>query len=141
MGILLDLQGPKIRVGSFEEKIPLKAGQTIGFYREGSQQKPLADIVIPVPASTLDPLLHSNALALGHRIKLDDGNVTTNLINIEKEKQTLVVKIAQVPKDYVLKQKKGMNFPDSRMAFGSITQTDKENLEAGLLRDTCITWR
>src|SRR4029079_3881797 len=77
IGILVDLQGPKLRIGTFASKsVELKPGQH--FVLDSS----------PVPGdATRVELPHPEILSVlepGHRLLLDDGNVRLRVIEATK---------------------------------------------------------
>ena len=79
IGILLDLQGPKIRVGKFEQgSILLKRGQRIIFTTE----KKMGDSsLVPVQY-----LRFHKEVGVGNRIYLDDGKLSGVVKNISGQR-------------------------------------------------------
>jgi pyruvate kinase len=68
IGILMDLQGPKIRVGTLRDKgIIVRSGESIRFVRSGTEGDHSA---IPLP----HPEIFA-AIAPGHDLLIDDGRV------------------------------------------------------------------
>ncbi len=116
VAILMDLCGPKIRVGLFENgRIDLKRNARViiscgsGVGREGliiSQYKHLYKDV-----------------KAGERILLDDGNMECRVEEV-KGKEVL----CKVVYGGVLKNNKGMNLPDSTVSAASFTSKDKEDV-------------
>ncbi|MGC5189041.1 pyruvate kinase, partial [Escherichia coli] len=75
IGILMDLQGPKIRVGTLREgKISAAAGETIRFMLSGSDGDRSA---IPLPHREIFA-----AVAPGHDLLIDDGRVRVRVIGL-----------------------------------------------------------
>lgn len=117
LAILIDLQGPKIRVGELiEPEIQLNTGDKIEITVEGikgSQKiiscsyKQLAE-----DAQIDDPIL------------IDDGVIRLKII--EKKDKSVVCLIEN---GGILKPKKGMNLPGMELSTPSITQKDYSDLE------------
>ena len=118
--ILIDLQGPKIRIGELEKpEIELINGNQIEITIEkvvGTAQK----------ISTSYSLLPVDA-EVGNRILIDDGLI--NLRVISKSKNSV---ICEVVDGGMLKPRKGMNLPGMKLSTPSVTETDLLNLEFAL---------
>lgn len=118
--ILIDLQGPKIRIGELENpEIDLLNGDRIEITTEkviGTSKK----------ISTSYSLLHIDA-TIGDRILIDDG-----LINLKVVSKTKNSVICEVINGGILKPKKGMNLPGMKLSTPSVTETDLFNLEFAL---------
>jgi len=110
--IMFDLQGPKLRVGRMPKKgIDLKRGCKFTLTTE--------DILgheSHIPIQLLGSL---TAIKLGDRIFFDDGLIET--IVLTGSETELVV---QVIVGGNLKEKKGMNFPDSILDIPALTEKD-----------------
>lgn len=119
VGILQDLQGPKIRVGKLKEgKVVLHNGQKITF-RFGLEQ---TDDTLPIDYNDL-----ASDTQAGARILLDDGLLAMKVLEI-KEKDV----ICEVIQGGVLKSRKGVNFPDSTLGIPSVTEKDMNDLMFGV---------
>ncbi|MCS6821422.1 MAG: pyruvate kinase [Microscillaceae bacterium] len=123
---LMDLQGPKIRIGEMPpEGVELVAGNKFIFTTEkmmGTAQK----------AYTTYHALPKDA-KIGDRILLDDGKIEVRVTSISPtEVETEVVYGG------ILKSKKGMNLPDTNVSIPSLTEKDTEDLYFGLQND--IDW-
>jgi len=123
VAILMDLCGPKIRVGQFDnDSITLKRSARViiscsnGTGHEGliiSQYKQL-----------------NKDVKAGERILLDDGNMECRVENIEgKDIHCKVIYGG------VLKNNKGMNLPDSVVSAASFTKKDKEDVQLAMALD------
>lgn len=123
VAILMDLCGPKIRIGQFENNsITLKRNTRVviscggGEGREGlivSQYKQLYRDV-----------------KTGERILLDDGNMECRVENVEgKDIHCRVVYGG------ILKNNKGMNLPDSIISAASFTAKDKKDVQLAMELD------
>jgi pyruvate kinase len=120
IGILVDLQGPKLRIGTFADKaVTLKTGQT--FILDSSPAPGDAKrVYLPHPEifSALEP---------GHRLLLDDGKIRLRVEKCSKNRATTIVEVGTV-----LSDRKGVNVPDSTIGFSALTPKDRSDLEAGL---------
>jgi pyruvate kinase len=119
--MLLDLQGPKLRVGEMENgKIELKTGSTIEVTTEkciGTAEK------IYVNFENLPKDVNK-----GERILLDDGKL--ELIVIDTDRRNSIK--AEVLVGGFLTNKKGFNLPNTKMSIPSMTQKDMDDLKFGL---------
>jgi pyruvate kinase len=120
IGILVDLQGPKLRVGTFADKsVTLKTGQT--FILDSNPAPGNAKrVYLPHPEifAALEP---------GHRLLLDDGKIRLKVEKCSKDQATTVVEVGTV-----LSDRKGVSVPDSIIGFSALTAKDRSDLEAGL---------
>ncbi|EKD26655.1 MAG: hypothetical protein ACD_79C01078G0002 [uncultured bacterium] len=118
VGILADLSGPKIRIGTFESgSIILNIGDKFEISIDdnivGNQS---------IVSTTYKHLISD--VNTGDKILLDDGNISLKAI-LKKEKSIL----CEVLDGGVLKNKKGMNLPGIKLSAPSLTEKDKKDLE------------
>ncbi len=122
IGILQDLQGPKIRLGKFNDgPINLSNGDKfILTSRDVDCDKNIATV-------TYDKL--AKEVSAGNRILLDDGRVEMRVEKVDTEQQNLhcVVTVGGV-----LSNNKGVNFPDVALSVRALTDKDKNDLTFGL---------
>lgn len=118
--ILVDLQGPKIRIGELiQPEIELVKGNVIEITIEdikGNSQK----------VSTSYALLPKDA-EIGNKILIDDG-----LIHLKVTSKTETSVICEIIEGGKLKPKKGMNLPGMKLSATSVTKKDLTNLEFAL---------
>lgn len=120
VGVFADLQGPKIRVGSFKEgEVKLKFNDIVVL--EASDE-PGEHGVIRLPHPEL-----VNALEEGDILKLDDGKMQMTVIERGRSR----VK-ARVDFGGVLKNQKGVNVPTRRIPISALTEKDREDLAYAL---------
>lgn len=128
VGILQDLQGPKIRLGKFENgSIVLAKGDRFTLTNRpvvGTQE---------ISCVTYDYL--ADEVPVGARILLDDGRVEMLVEDIEKEKGDLHCRVT-VPG--TLSNNKGVNFPGVYLSIKAMTDKDREDLMFGL--DQGVDW-
>ncbi|MBT9317987.1 pyruvate kinase [Leptothoe spongobia] len=128
VGILQDLQGPKIRLGKFEEgSIRLKNGDT---FILTSRQLPGTQTISSV---TYGPLVEE--VPTGATILLDDGKVEMRVASKDMEKRELHCEVVVGGK---LSNSKGVNFPGVYLSIKALTEKDKVDLAFGL--DQGVDW-
>jgi pyruvate kinase len=120
ISILVDLQGPKLRIGTFVDKsVSLTTGQTFVLDSDptpGDAKR----VYLPHPEIFA-------ALEAGHHLLLDDGKVRLKVEKCSKNRATTIVEVGTV-----LSDRKGVNVPDSTIDFSALTPKDRSDLEAGL---------
>ncbi|MFK5977613.1 MAG: pyruvate kinase, partial [Rhizobiaceae bacterium] len=120
IGILADLQGPKLRLGKFKgDKISIKPGDHITFDGDptpGTKKR----IHLPHPEVLA-------ALEIGHRVLVDDGRVELKTIKVWKTKALMEVVVGRT-----LSNSKGVSLPDSDLAMSALTDKDRRDLDAAL---------
>ncbi|MFN3693405.1 MAG: pyruvate kinase [Ignavibacterium sp.] len=120
LAVLIDLQGPKIRIGELAEpEIQIKEDATIEITTEkiiGTKEK----------ISTTYKYLPRDA-EIGNLILIDDGLIRLSII--EKTENSVICKVLN---NGTLKTRKGMNLPGMKLSTPSITEKDYENLEFAL---------
>src|SRR5205823_13951209 len=126
IGILLDLQGPKLRVGSFAANpATLAKGDTFALDAD------------PAPGdATRVHLPHPEIFAVvepGHTLLLDDGKV--RLVAVEASSERILTRVEVGGK---LSDRKGISLPDTTIPFSALTPKDRSDLEAGL--DAGVDW-
>jgi pyruvate kinase len=120
VGILCDLQGPKIRLGRLNggprllvegERIRLVLGET--------SDTP-ADVPIPHPEIF-------QAIKQKHALLIDDGKVRLRLL---RKADTFAEAIVEVAGE--IKDRKGVNMPDTLLPMSAMTPKDRADLDAAL---------
>ncbi len=128
VGILQDLQGPKIRLGKFAEgKINLNKGDA---YILTSRQVECNQDIGYVSYTKLAQEVPENATIL-----LDDGKVEMKVRKVDKANEELH---CQVIVGGALSSNKGVNFPGICLSVKALTQKDREDLMFGL--DQGVDW-
>ncbi len=124
VAILLDLQGPKIRVDKLPEPLLLKDDEVwvIGPSHVKDQYPEYATNFIPTFYKNLVKDAH-----VGARILFDDGLLEAEAI--EKDREVLKI---QVKVGGTLKSNKGINLPYVKVSAPSFTEKDREDLMFGL---------
>ncbi|HFB54676.1 MAG TPA: pyruvate kinase [Hellea balneolensis] len=123
ISIIADMQGPKIRVGTFEgDKIELKYGDTI-VIEEGDT--PGHDGLIRLPHPELFDVLEPD-----HCLKFDDGKLQVTIT--ERTKTGLKARV-DVPG--ILRNKKGVNVIGAVLPLSAMTPKDKIDMEFALAQE------
>ena len=111
--ILVDLQGPKIRVGNIPEPIKIKEGQELILEATDKVNNPE---IIPVDYEGI-----ANDVKDGDKILLDDGNIglaVTKVVNNQ-----VYVKVLY---GSLIKPRKGINLPGTTASLSAVTERDVE---------------
>ncbi len=120
IGILADLQGPKLRLGEFaDDAVTVEAGDQITLDLKkmpGTKNR----VELPHP-EILD------ALEVGHRVLVDDGKVELKIV-----KETKTSAVAEVVSGTKLSSRKGVSLPDTELGTGSLTEKDYKDLDAAI---------
>ena len=111
--ILIDLQGPKIRVGNIKEAISIKEGDEIVLKASTEINNPN---FIPVDYEGI-----AKDVKIGDKILLDDGNVGLEVKDIKNEEV-----YTKVLYGTVIKPRKGINLPGSTASLKAVTERDVE---------------
>ena len=114
VAILVDLCGPKIRVGKFEEgSISVQMGQHLWITCD--KQDADADICCSYE-------LLADDVATGERIYIDDGRIELVVKSVNGKRIE-----CRVVNGGVIKNNKGINLPDSNISIDSFTEKDRED--------------
>ncbi|MBD2355703.1 pyruvate kinase [Tolypothrix sp. FACHB-123] len=128
VAILQDLQGPKIRLGRFENgSIVLVKGDRFTLTNRpiiGTQE---------ISCVTYDYL--AEEVPVGAKILLDDGRVEMLVEEINRDKGDLHCRVTVAGK---LSNNKGVNFPGVYLSIKAMTDKDREDLMFGL--DQGVDW-
>ena len=111
--ILVDLQGPKIRVGNIKEPVEIKEGQEIVLEATDDINNPA---IIPVDYEGI-----AEDVKPGDKVLLDDGNVGLQVIEVKNHQVH-----AKVLYGKVIKPRKGINLPGSTASLSAVTERDVE---------------
>tara|TARA_Y100000589_G_scaffold311081_1_gene330108 strand:+ start:1954 stop:3744 length:1791 start_codon:yes stop_codon:yes gene_type:complete len=122
IGILQDLQGPKIRLGRFKDgPVKVKKGDCFSLTPEEVEcNNKIANV-------TYEKLLEE--VCVGKRILLDDGRVEMIVEDVNHKDKLLK---CLVTVGGVLSNNKGVNFPDVQLSVKALTEKDKKDLAFGL---------
>ncbi len=118
--ILVDLQGPKLRVGRFEgNKAELNAGQTFVLDRDEA----LGDATrVQLPHREI-----FEAVEAGTRLLVDDGKIVLRVLKVEPDRIETMVEVPGT-----ISNNKGLNVPDVVLPVAALTEKDRRDLDFAL---------
>ncbi|MEL7544397.1 MAG: pyruvate kinase, partial [Pseudomonadota bacterium] len=126
IGILCDLQGPKLRIGEMEGgRIFLPEGHSVTF-----------DLKTDAGTKTRIPLPHKpifDGMEVGHTLLLDDGKLRLRCTATQDGTITAIVEVGGP-----LASRKGVSLPDTLVPVGALTEKDRADLEAAA--ETGVDW-
>ncbi|MDR3031364.1 MAG: pyruvate kinase [Holosporales bacterium] len=126
LAIMMDLQGPKLRIGVFEEgRVSLQKGEKFIFDLDrdiGNSKR----VCLPHPEIF-------NSLKEGTDMLVDDGKVRFKVIENDGKKIE-----AEVIDGGVIANKKGVNIPNVVLPIPAITEKDKDDLK--ILNEIDADW-
>ena len=126
IGILVDLQGPKLRVGSFAASpVTLMPGE-IFVLDTNPAPGDAARVSLPHPEifAAIEP---------GHTLLLDDGKLRLTVIEADKNRIATRVEVGGR-----LSDRKGVSLPDTTIPTSALAPKDRSDLEAAL--EAGIDW-
>lgn len=126
IGILADLQGPKLRVAQFTGgKAELTVGQDFTL-DDNSEPGDSTRVFLPHPEIL-------EAVEVGHRLLIDDGRL--QLVCTETDKHRIKCRVVAGNK---ISDRKGVSLPDTTLATGALTDKDRRDLDAVLAEN--VDW-
>jgi pyruvate kinase len=132
VGILADLQGPKIRIGKLKAPIELEKKKAL-FFRGIAPESPrtLADGTREFPIEVSYPRL-SHDLSSSSLMLLDDGQVRLKVLQTFPDANLV---LTEVESGNMLFDNKGVNFQGARLTASGITEKDWGDIQFGLEND------
>ena len=122
VGIMQDLQGPKIRVGTLNPALDLVEGEIVQLHAEGHESPKSKEKQIPVAFAEL-----FDSVSKDDRILLDDGHLFLRVV--ETHAKDLRAKVITGGK---LSSHKGINLPGVRLTIPGFTEKDRIDLAFGI---------
>jgi pyruvate kinase len=122
VGILQDLQGPKIRLGKLAVPLQLEVGEQICMYATQDELPKTTKQLLPVDFREL-----FDSVQVGDKLLLDDGRLAlqvTSAVGRVVEARVLV--------GGTLSSHKGINLPGVKLRIAGFTDKDKADLEFGM---------
>src|SRR5688572_30320260 len=120
IAILLDLQGPKIRLGAVKGKIDVPTGSQLIITSRKIEGEPG---IVPSEYEGLPKDVQP-----GHHILLDEGRLTVVVKEIKNGEDIVCVVID----GGVLSSKKGINVPSAALSAAALTEKDRADVAFGL---------
>jgi pyruvate kinase len=120
IGILMDLQGPKLRTGALKkELVTLHRGDLIELTTE--------DIVGDWKKLSIEYARLPKEVKKGERILLDDGNIELRVEEVFAHGLR-----CRILNGGTIRSHRGVNFPESKISVSSITAKDRKDLAFGI---------
>ncbi len=119
IGILIDLQGPKLRVGKMADGVILEEGKPF--------RLSLDDIVGDAEGASLPHEEIFAALEPGMALLLNDGKISLEVTGVSANGADTMVKVGGP-----LTSNKGVNVPDAILPVTALSEKDREDLDFGL---------
>jgi len=118
IGILADLQGPKLRIGKIENnELDINPGDILTFVNEeciGNKEK-----------IYMSYELFASDVKVGEKVLVDDGKIVLEVISTNGLNEVKLMVLF----GNVLSSNKGVNLPDTLVSQPSLTEKDLEDLE------------
>ena len=121
VGLLLDLQGPKVRTGKLKNGEPVELKRNSTF--EITSRKIIGGSAI---VSTTYKNL-PNDVKSGDKILVDDGLIELKVLSSSDDTVSCRVRVGGI-----LKENKGINLPGVKVSAPSLTEKDKKDLRFGV---------
>ena len=126
IGILIDLQGPKLRIGEIENnKMTLKKGQKLFLT---NSKKSVKSNEVPLPEKKL-----FKSIKVNHPIFIDDGKIKLKVVRVSRD-----IIETKVMLEGILKSNKGLNLPETILKSSALTVSDKKNVKKAIELD--VDW-
>lgn len=122
VGILQDLQGPKIRVGKLDAPLQLESGEEVCLYATNDKEPKTNNKLIPVDFREL-----FDAVQVNDKLLLDDGRLSLEVTSTGE--RTIYAKVLV---GGALFSHKGINLPGIKLRIAGFTEKDKEDLKFGI---------
>ncbi|MBV6391918.1 MAG: Pyruvate kinase [Anaerolineales bacterium] len=122
VGILQDLQGPKIRVGKLDVPLQLSVNEEIVLYAAQDAPPKNGTQAIPVDFREL-----FDSVQKGDKLLLDDGRLALTVVSVNGR-----VVQAKVLVGGALSSHKGINLPGVKLRIAGFTDKDKADLAFGI---------
>lgn len=120
IAVLVDLQGPKLRVGEIAEGTEVHPGDIVTFTNEpcvGDATR--AYMTYKDFAKDVHP---------GEKILLDDGKLVFEVVETDRKGEVK----AKVLQGGPFQSKKGVNLPNTKISLPALTEKDKEDVKTGI---------
>jgi pyruvate kinase len=109
--LLIDMQGPELRIGVLETPVSLSEGETAELGKGGI---PIPELVLP-------------ALAPRQKVLLDDGKILLEVFSVGEEGAS-----AQILRGGTLSSRKSIALPGSALHPPTMTEVDRENISLAM---------
>ena len=113
VGVLADLQGPKLRVGKMKDGVVVEKGARIVFTTEKIEEGTTDHVYMNYQSFPKD-------VKAGEHILLDDGKLILEVVSTDGQSEV----IASVIQGGPLKSNKGVNLPNTKVSLPALTEKD-----------------
>ncbi|MAH59286.1 MAG: pyruvate kinase [Flavobacteriaceae bacterium] len=113
VGILADLQGPKLRVGKMKDGVVVETGDRIVFTTEKIEEGTADHVYMNYQSFPKD-------VKAGERVLLDDGKLIFEVVSTDGQSEV----VASVVQGGPLKSNKGVNLPNTEVSLPALTEKD-----------------
>lgn len=113
VGVLADLQGPKLRVGKMKDGVVVEKGDRIVFTTKKIEEGTAHHVYMNYQSFPKD-------VKAGERILLDDGKLIFEVISTDGQSEV----VASVVQGGPLKSNKGVNLPNTEVSLPALTEKD-----------------
>ena len=113
VGILADLQGPKLRVGKMKDGVVVETGDRVVFTTKKIEEGTAEHVYMNYQSFPKD-------VKTGERILLDDGKLIFEVESTDGQSEV----IASVVQGGSLKSNKGVNLPNTEVSLPALTEKD-----------------
>ncbi|MBC8493288.1 MAG: pyruvate kinase [bacterium] len=119
VGVLMDLQGPKIRIASFKDGMKIELNNGDHFALDADKDNLLGDQEsVGIAYKTLP-----QEVKPGNILILDDGKIVLEVSNVEGNKINTIVQ-----QGGILSDKKGINLRGGGLSANALTEKDKKDI-------------
>jgi pyruvate kinase len=126
VGILADLQGPKLRIGTFSDGSAMLVNGQRFTLDSNPEPGDTTRVHLPHP-EILEPL------QVGHVVIIDDGKLRLRVVE-----ETAIEAVTIVEVGGKISNKKGVSLPDTMIPVSAMTPKDRADLDAAL--DAGVDW-
>jgi pyruvate kinase len=120
VAVLLDLQGPKLRIGSFKDDAVQLAKGAQFVLDDDPTPGDITRVHLPHPEIL-------QALRTGHTLLINDGQIRLHVTEATPQRAVAIVDIGGK-----ISNRKGVSLPDTEIPVSAMTEKDRSDLDAGL---------
>ncbi len=127
VGILQDISGPKIRIGSLSEDFHLHPHDRIDFYYETIEGERTGEHHYKTSINESEIL---RLLKVGDAMYMCDGNIKAHVVSLDES----FVRV-EIENRGKLSSRKGVNFPNTTLGIDVLTPKDREDMAWGVANE------
>ncbi len=132
VAVIMDLQGPKVRLGDFDGMVNVKKGQSLQLKYQSEKDKANVTDQDSYEKTGVLPTQYdlSKKVKRGERLYMFDGRILSTITSVKDG----IVHV-RIENDGLLIKRKGLNLPDTDFGGDVITEKDKKDLAFGSTQD------